>query len=90
MGHDRKVVTGVLKGFKKDWNPFTNKAYMQVKVGGRIMDVPVDRRQIRFVEKEYKVGETVDLYYDGAWHFRSRVIDLNEPLLVDTEKSVYV
>lgn len=89
MGHNGKVVTGVLKGFKKNWNPFANQAYMQVRVGGRIMEVAIDRRQIQFVEKEYRVGDTVDLYYDGEWHFKSRIIDLNEPTSLSVEKSVF-
>lgn len=84
-----KVVNGVLKGFKMNWNPLITQAYMQVKVSGEIMDVPIDRRQIRFVEKEYHIGDAVNLYYDGAWHIRSRAIDINENF-VSKEKSVFV
>ncbi len=90
MGHNEKVVTGVLKGFKKNWNPFANQAHMQVKVGARVVEVPIDRRQIPFVEKEYGVGDMVELYYEGGWHFRSREIDLNEPTSFSLEKSVYI
>jgi hypothetical protein len=89
LKNDRKVVNGVLKGFKMNWNPLITQAYMQVKVGGEIMDVPIDRRQIRFVEKEYRIGDAVNLYYDGAWHIRSRAIDINENF-VHKEQSVFV
>ncbi len=84
-----RVVNGVLKGFKMNWNPLITQAYMQVKVNGEIMDVPIDRRQIRFIEKEYRVGDSVNLYYDGAWHIRSRAIDINENC-VYKEQSVFV
>jgi hypothetical protein len=62
---------------------------MQVKIDGEIKDVPIDRRQIRFVEKEYRIGDKVNLYYDGIWHIRSRAIDINENF-VDKEQTVFV
>jgi hypothetical protein len=85
-----EVAVGLLKGFKKDWNPFIREAYMQVDVKGKIFNLPIDRRQIRFVEKEYQVGSMVELHYDGVWHINSRTLTMNEPVTVDRDRSVYL
>ncbi len=91
MGHDiKKIATGLLRGFRKNWNPLVKNAFMEVEVDGRMLYVPIDIRQIRFVEKEFQVGDEVNLYNDGEWHFKSRTIEKHEHILVNAEKSIYL
>jgi hypothetical protein len=86
----RDTAIGKLKGFKINWNPFNKDAYMQVDVEGTIFNVPIDRRQIRFILKEYQVGENMVIRYNGTWHYTSRTLEMNEPIIVDEERSVYI
>lgn len=88
--NDRAVATGVLKGYKKHWNPLVNEAFIQIDIGSTRISVPIDRRQIQFLEKEYSIGDNIDVYHDGTWHIRSRTIDMNEPLLSGDNQSTYL
>lgn len=48
-------------------------SHMVVKTRGDMIRIPVDQRQVKFIQKEYPVGDTVELEYDGCWHIMSRL-----------------
>jgi len=83
------VATGIFKGIKTHWNPLVNDAYILVDVGGTMIKVPLDRRQLPFLEKEYAVGDTMEIYFDGVWHVKSRPIEGNEYVLPDDLNSIF-
>ncbi len=83
------AATGTIKGIKKHWNPLVNDAHILVDIDGTMIKVPIDRRQIPFLEKEYKVGGKVDVYFDGVWCIKSRQIDLNENIFPLDEHSIF-
>jgi hypothetical protein len=88
LHHDsRAVATGIFKGIKKPWNPLVNDAYIRVDIGGTLVKVPIDRRQIPFLEKEYAIGDMIDVYFEGVWRIKSRSIDEN--ILPDDGHSVF-
>lgn len=90
MYHDpRAVATGIFKGIKKHWNPLVNDANILVNVEGTLIKVPIDRRQVPFLEKEYKIGATIEIYFDGVWRIKSRPIDTNEYVLPIDERSIF-
>ncbi len=66
------IVKGEVAGYKRGWTPLS-PAHLVVKAGGDILRIPVDQRQVRFIQKEYPVGDTVELEYDGNWHIISRI-----------------
>ncbi len=70
--HSKSAIFGQVTGYASGWNPLSHKAYMVVNVGGETLHVPVDHRQIRFMELEHPVGGTVELDYDQGWHIKSR------------------
>jgi len=42
------------------------------KVNNKTIRIPVDRRLVKFIGKEYLAGNIVVLEYDGRWHIRSQ------------------
>ncbi len=54
-------------------NPFSMMSKVTFKVNNKIIRIPVDYRQIKFVEKVYPVGSMVELKFDGNWIIRSHM-----------------
>lgn len=66
------IIKGEVAGYKHGWIPMS-PAHMVVKTSGDMIKIPVDQRQVKFIQKEYPVGDTVELEYDGCWHIMSRL-----------------
>ncbi len=66
------VIKGEVTGYKHGWIPMS-PAHVVVKTRNDMIQIPVDQRQVKFIQKEYPVGDTVELEYDGCWHIRSRL-----------------
>lgn len=81
-------VTGVLLKYSQHRNPFKREAEVVVMVKDKTINIPIDARQKRFVEKEYPVGSEVELLYDGDWHINSKTV-YNGPVLSFENGTVY-
>lgn len=76
--------SGVLAGFTGRWNPLTTIVYMLVKVNDKTIKVPIDHRQVRFIQKEYDIGGKIELqFYGGDWHVMSQIQPSCEAPTVD-------
>ena len=79
---------GEVVGFTPRLNPFSMMAKMIVRVNDRTISIPVDRRQVKFIENEYPAGSMVILEYDGRWRVRSQKAP-GEYVLDGMARSVY-
>ncbi len=66
------TVIGELIDYKPRRHPLTMLAHVLVKVGNKVIKIPIDYRQAHFIQKEYPVGSMVELEYNGQWQIRSR------------------
>jgi hypothetical protein len=65
--------SGTLAGFTSRWNPLARRVYVLIKINNKTIKVPIDHRQLKFIQNEYAVGSNVELqFYDGDWHVMSR------------------
>jgi hypothetical protein len=48
--------SGIFSGFTSRWNPLTRIVHALVKVDEDTIKVPIDHRQIMFIQKEYDIG----------------------------------
>ncbi len=72
------VETGILLKYNNQWNPLKWEIDVLVKVQDKVLSIPIDRRQKRFIEKEYPAGSTVELDHKDKWHIKSRDVTSNE------------
>ena len=66
------AIYGEIVGYRSKLNPVSAISYVTVKVGNRNINIRVDRRQSKFIQREYPVGSTVELKFDGHWHIISQ------------------
>jgi hypothetical protein len=66
------AIYGEIVGYRPKLNPASVISYVIVKVGNRNINIQVDSRQSKFIQKEYPVGSTVELKFDGHWHIISQ------------------
>ncbi len=65
---------GILTGITSRWNPLSRTVHMLVKVNGNTIRVPIDHRQVKYMQKEHNIGSEVELhFYEGGWHVVSRI-----------------
>jgi hypothetical protein len=76
---NNKLVIGELIRYKDKLNPLSTVTYVFVRVNDKIIQIPIDYRQMRFIEKEYPVGSDVEMRFDGNWHIQSQPLpsDIN-------------
>jgi hypothetical protein len=70
---DLDAIYGKVIGYTRPLNPFTMMARAIIKINNRVIRIPVDYRQVKFIEREYPVGSIVVLEYDGSWCIRSQM-----------------
>jgi hypothetical protein len=74
-----EVACGILVGYTSRWNPFTTKVNVLINVNGKVMKIPIDYRQLKFVQKEYAVGSKVEIEsYEGNWRIKSEPEPINK------------
>jgi hypothetical protein len=79
---------GKVIGYTLPLNPFSRLSKVIVRVNNRVIRIPVDPRQVKFIGKEYPIGSMVVLEYNDGWHIRSQQAP-NEYVLDGTSRSVY-
>jgi hypothetical protein len=78
------VVAGRLIGFTRRWNPFSTEVFARVEVGSKVMSVPIDYRQQKFIQKEYPINSPVSLIYrEGRWQIASRTLPGEQNIMGD-------
>lgn len=50
--------------------------------------VPVDNRQVKFIEKEHPVGSIVELEFDSGWRIRSQMAAIDNDM-ADMAQDIY-
>ncbi len=65
------ITFGEIASYPKRLLPLSRSTHIVVRIGREMVDVPVDNRQIKFIEKEHPVGSIVELEYDSCWRIRS-------------------
>lgn len=66
------VAVGEIIGYGRVYNPFSKKARVIVKANDRVIRVPVDYRQQRYIQNEHRIGDRVAVgFYGGEWHIGS-------------------
>jgi len=79
---------GEIIGYSKSWNPLSRESYVVIKVNDQKIVIPIDRRQEKFIQKEYPSGSKVAVgFYGGAWHIGSKPIVENS-LIFETGVSI--
>ncbi len=79
------ITFGEIARYPKRLLPISRSTHIVVRIGREIVDVPVDYRQIKFIEKEHPVGSIVELEYDGGWHIRSHTVPLETDMTVKAQ-----
>ena len=66
------VAIGEIVGYGRVFNPFSKKTRVIVKAKDRIIRIPVDYRQKKYIENEHQIGDKVAVgFYGGEWHIGS-------------------
>ncbi|HTY92172.1 MAG TPA: hypothetical protein VMC84_13435 [Methanocella sp.] len=69
-------VTGQVIGYKSSWNILSHDAFAVIRVNDAKINVQIDNRQIKYVEKEYPRGSYVRLQLNGSkWQIVSKPSD---------------
>lgn len=69
------MIIGKLKGFSKHWNPFRNEVFALVEVDSEVMNIPVDYRQLKFIQKEHPLNSLVPLTFnEDRWKIGSSTV----------------
>ena len=66
---------GRLMGFTKHWNPFKNEIFALVELESEVIKLPIDYRQLKYVQKEHPVNSLVPLTYsEDRWQISSDTV----------------
>jgi hypothetical protein len=66
---------GKLIGFTKHWNPFNSEVFARVEIDYTVVNVPVDYRQLKFIQKEHPLNSLVPVVFnEGKWQITSRTL----------------
>jgi hypothetical protein len=78
------TIIGKLTGFSKRWNPFSTEGFAMVEVDSKVINVPIDYRQIRLIQKEHPVDSMVPLAFnEGRWEIVSEMDTSDSKLISD-------
>lgn len=66
-------IYGEVIGYSSGWHYISTKPRVIVKVGSKTIRIPVDKRQVRFVAKEYPKGSKAELKFDNGWCIQSQI-----------------
>jgi len=78
-GTTGKVAVGEIVGYKRPLIPIGKNVKVLIRVDGDIVTVPVDYRQLRFIQDKYTAGRKVAVgFYGGEWHIGSPPASSNE------------
>ncbi|HTY89826.1 MAG TPA: hypothetical protein VMC84_01485 [Methanocella sp.] len=75
------VIHGRVAGYATGWISISSLAHIVVKVGHDTIRIPIDQRQIKFIQKEHPVGDIVELEYNGGWHILSRATPMDNDII---------
>jgi hypothetical protein len=76
------ITFGEIARYPKRIIPLSRSTHIVVRIGREMVDVPIDNRQIKFIEKEHPVGSIVELEYDSGWRIRSHTMPLETDITV--------
>jgi hypothetical protein len=80
----RGHIMGRLVGFTRRWNPFSTEVFVLVEVDSKVINVPIDYRQQKYIQKEHPIDSRIPLtFYDGRWHVNSRLITADFKMFSD-------
>jgi hypothetical protein len=65
-------------------NPLSMNSSVIVRIGKKVVRIPIDHRQIKFIKNEYPPGSMIALEYEKRWHIRGQ----SAPPGIDTERLV--
>lgn len=68
-------IIGKLIRFTNRWNPFDNEVFAIVKVDMQVINVPIDYRQQKYIQKEHPINSLVPIVFsDGKWQITSKTV----------------
>jgi hypothetical protein len=71
---DEIAYTGEMIGYTSRWNIFSNSIKAIVNIEGKARKIPIDNRQIKFLQKEYPPGSMVTVGFNGTWYIKSQPV----------------
>jgi hypothetical protein len=84
------TIIGKLIGFTNRWNPFTTQVFAVVEVDAKMINVPIDYRQQKFIQKEHPINSLVPLIFnEGKWQITSRTLLVDHKIFSDG-RTVYL
>lgn len=69
----RSVIYGKVLRYATGLNPISKTARVVVKIDNGIIQIPVDKRQVKFIAKEYPKGIKAELEFVNGWHIKSQM-----------------
>lgn len=79
------TILGILVGFTKRWNPFTNEVFALVEVDAKVINVPIDYRQQIFIQNEHPLNSLVPLIFnEGKWQISSQTAAVEQKTFSDS------
>lgn len=74
--NSERLAVGEVIGYSSRLNFFSARVNVLVKVDGKVLKVPIDYRQKKFIQSESPEGSKVAIgFYDGEWHIGSKPVD---------------
>ncbi len=71
--NNEQLTVGEIVGYSRRLNFFSARINVLVKVDGRVIKIPIDYRQKKFIQSESPVGSTAAIgFFDGEWHIGSK------------------
>ena len=77
-------IIGKLIGFTNRWNPLKTGIFAKVEVNKKVISIPIDFRQKKFIEMEHPVNSHIPLVYaEGGWRIVSSPDNAESRVLID-------
>lgn len=71
--NSKKLAVGEIVGYSSRLNFLSAQTNVLVKVDGKVIKVPIDYRQKKFIQNESPEGSQVAMgFFDGKWHIGSK------------------
>jgi hypothetical protein len=77
-------IIGKLIGFTNRWNPLKTDIFAKVEVDKKVISIPIDYRQRKFIEMEHPINSRIPLVFlEGKWQIVSSLISADSYILND-------